>query len=156
MVILLRVSAGLRVFYSINPYLHLYGILGAGNLRVWVNLPAGFFTGFLRVPSVHPNPCYPLLSIHLKKGEYTKHAQQGPGMSFFLKTSNSLVTLIINIGLLRFDDFKLLKMLPPDSESESEEEEEPLSSGIKHCSKSTSGPHKLFAFMLCDCVTLMV
>jgi len=60
MVIFLQVSAGLRVFYSLNCYLHPYGILGASNPQVQGNLPAGLFTGFLWVPSVYPNPCYPL------------------------------------------------------------------------------------------------
>jgi len=60
MEILLQVSAGLHVFYSLNPYLHPYRISGAGNLHVRVKLSADFFTDFLWVPSVHLNQCYPL------------------------------------------------------------------------------------------------
>ena len=63
MEILLQVSVSLCVFYCLSPYIHLYGILGTGNLWIQVNLPAGFFTGFLWVPPIPPNPCYPLYTI---------------------------------------------------------------------------------------------
>ena len=61
MVILLQVSTSLHVLYGLNPHLHPYGVLGTRNPQVQVNLPAGFFTGFLQVPSVHLNLCYPLM-----------------------------------------------------------------------------------------------
>jgi len=67
-------------------------------------------------------------------------------MSFSQLTFHYLFIYTINVVLLRFDDFDLLKMLPADSEleeSELESEEEPLSSGIKCPAESLSGSRKL-------------
>jgi len=82
MAIFLQVSAGLQGFYSMDCYLHLYRILGSGNPQVQANLPAGFFMGFLQVPSA----CYPLASkLKIKfteenvvTGETTKYWQCNP------------------------------------------------------------------------------
>jgi len=83
---------------------------------------------------------------HLKKDKYAKRTQRGLGMSFSQLTFRYLFIYTINVGLLRFDDFDLLKMLPADSESEESElesEEEPLSLGIKRPAKSLPGSRKL-------------